>query len=124
MVAFPRVMKAVRCPVTGCPEVAHSAGWLREHFIYRHFFLRVVVVQEGKDPLPLCDFFFVHIAEGRLIKHQKTHQCGRNTQMRWRRRNVAIVIRCVEVSFKLTGGYVAECIEGVETSKYLGRMLD
>ena len=52
VVSFPRVLKTVKFPVTGCPEVAHSAGRLRENFVYWHFLLRVAVVQEGKEPLP------------------------------------------------------------------------
>ena len=45
-------------------------------------------------------------------------------QMRWRRRDVAIASRCKESTFILTGEDEAECIEGVETFKYLGRILD
>ena len=35
-----------------------------------------------------------------------------------------IAIRCAEESFSLTVEYSAECIEEVETFKYLVRMLD
>ena len=38
VVSFPRVLKTLRYPFTGCLEVAHRAGRLREQFIYRHFF--------------------------------------------------------------------------------------
>ena len=48
MVYFPRVLKTVICPVLGCPEIAHSAGRMRENFMYRHFFARIAVVQEGR----------------------------------------------------------------------------
>ena len=44
--------------------------------------------------------------------------------MQWRRRDVEIASRCAEASFSLTGEDEAECIEGVETFKYLGRMMD
>ena len=47
--SFLRMLKAVRCPVIGCPEVAHSTGHMTEHFMYRHFFSRIAVVQEVKD---------------------------------------------------------------------------
>ena len=60
---------------------------------------------------------------GRILKHQQTKWCDRNTQMRWRRRNVAIVIRCKGPAFSLTVEEDADCIEGVETFKYLGRIL-
>ena len=52
MVYFPWVLKTVICPVTGYPEVAHSAVWMREHFMYRNFFSRILVVQEGRKQLP------------------------------------------------------------------------
>ena len=44
-------------------------------------------------------------------------------QMWWRRRDVATASRCKEATFSLTGEDEAECIEGVETFKYLGRIL-
>ena len=71
MVYFPRVLKTVRCLVTGCPAVAHITGRLREHFMYRHFFLPIAVVQEGMEPLPCCDLCGLHMPAGRLIKHQR-----------------------------------------------------
>ena len=40
-----RVLQEVKCPVPGCPEVAHSAGRIREHFMYCHFISKVAVVQ-------------------------------------------------------------------------------
>ena len=45
VVYFPQVLKKVRCPITNCPSVVHITGRLREHFMYRHFFSRIVVVQ-------------------------------------------------------------------------------
>ena len=39
-------------------------------------------------------------------------------------RNFAITSRCAQVSFSLAGEETAEFIEGVETFKYLRRMLD
>ena len=48
VVSFPRLLKMVRCPVTGCPSVFHSMDRMRERFMYRNFFSRITVVQEGK----------------------------------------------------------------------------
>ena len=48
VVSFPWVLKMVIFLVTGCPSVAHSAGQLREDFMYRHFLSRILVVKEGK----------------------------------------------------------------------------
>ena len=124
VVYLPQVLEMARCPVTGCPTVAYSAGWLREHFMYRHFFLRISVVQEGREPLLHCNLCDMHMTAGRLIKKKWEQRCERNTQMRWRRRAAGIESRCAEASFRLTGEDEAECIEGVETFKYMGSMFD
>ena len=50
--------------------------------------------------------------------------CDRNMQMRWQRRDIANVSRFAEASLSLMGEENTECIEGVETFKYLGWMLD
>ena len=50
--------------------------------------------------------------------------CNRNTLMWWWRRDVAIASPCTEATFSFTGDDEAKCIEGVETFKYLGWMLD
>ena len=44
--------------------------------------------------------------------------------MLWRRKDVVIAIQCKGATFSLTGEDDAECIEGVENFKYLGRILD
>ena len=66
----------------------------------------------------------MHIPAGRLSRHRRTARCDKNTQMRWRRRDVAIAARCTEAKFSLTGEEEAECIEGVEVFKCIGRLLD
>ena len=48
MVYFPWVLKTVKYLVPGCPEVAHIAGLMREHFMYRQLFARIAMVQEGR----------------------------------------------------------------------------
>ena len=45
VVSFPQVLNTVRFLVTDFLAVAHSAGRLREHFMNKHFFPRIVVVQ-------------------------------------------------------------------------------
>ena len=64
MVSFLRVLKTARLPVTGCLEVAYSMGRMREHFMYRQFFLLIVAVQEGREPLPQCNLFGMHMPAG------------------------------------------------------------
>ena len=91
---------------------------------FRHLFAGIAVVQEGRELLPHCDLCGMHMPSGRLLKHQRKKRCERNTQMRWRRKDVVISIQCKGATFSLTGEDDAECIEGVENFKYLGRMLD
>ena len=81
-------------------------------------------MQEGKETLPRCDLCGMHMPAGRLTKHHRTRRCDKNRQMWWRRREAAIARRCTEASFILTVEEEAEYIEGVDTFKYLGRMLD
>ena len=64
VVHFPRVLKTVDFPVQGCPEVAHSARRLRDYFVYQNFWSKVEVLQEGKEPLPRCDMFGIHMPVG------------------------------------------------------------
>ena len=119
MVSLPKVLKEVICPVPGCPAVAHSAGRLREHFMHFRFRSKAEVVQEGKEPLPHCDLFGMNIPAGRLIRHRRTDRYDSNTQMRWRRRYVAIAENCSEATLSFTGEDEAERIKGLETFKYL-----
>ena len=44
-------------------------------------------------------------------------------KMRWRRRDVEKEIKCTGATFSLTGEDTAECFEGVDYFKYLGRVL-
>ena len=92
----------MKCTVPGCLEVVHSAVRLQKHFMYRHFISTVAVVQEEKEPLLRCDSCGMHMPVGWFISHRRTALCDRNTQMIWRRRDVAIAARCLEETFSLT----------------------
>ena len=61
-----------------------------------------VLCGEGEELLPRCDLCRIHMSEGRLTKHQRTARCEKNTQMRWRIRDVAIVDKYSEATFSLT----------------------
>ena len=123
VVYFPRVLQLVRCPVPGCPAVAHSLGSMCEHFMFQHFRSRIVVVQEGNEPLPRCDLCGMHIPEGGVIKNRRMAQCDQNTQIRWRRRYVEIAAKCMGATFSIIGEDGLECSEGVEFFKYWDRVL-
>ena len=84
----------------------------------------MAVVQEGREPLPHCYLCGMHMPLGRLLKHQQTKWCNRNMQMWWRRKDVAIAIQCEGATFSLTVEDNADFIEGFETFKCLGVILD
>ena len=91
--------------------------------MYRPFWSQVAVVQEGKEPLSHCGFFGMHMPAGCLIKHQQTARSDNNTNMMWRRRDVAIAEKCTGATFSITGEDGAECVEGVDSFNYPGRIL-
>ena len=91
--------------------------------MYRHLWSKVTVVEEGEEPLPCCNFFRMYMPVGRIIKHQRTALCDKNSQIRWQRRDVAIADRCSEATFGLIEEDQADCIEGVQVFKYLKWLL-
>ena len=93
VVYFPRFLKTVHCLMLGCPAIAHSADRIPEQFIYAHFHSRVVVLQEGREPLPQCSKCGMSFSSGSILKHQRTSRLNKYDQMRWRRRDVTIAIQ-------------------------------
>ena len=71
--------------------------------MYRDFFARIVVVQEGRGPLPRFDLYDMHMPVGQILKYQRTKWCDRNTQIRWRRNDAAIASQCEGDMFSHTG---------------------
>ena len=43
-----------QCPVEGCPGVSETRAAMRVHFVHRHVHDTVVILEEGKPPLPRC----------------------------------------------------------------------
>ena len=71
--------------------------------MFIHFQSQVVVVQEGLEPMPRCDLCGMQIPAGGLIKHLQTERCNSNMQMMWKRHDLVIKDKCLEVTFSLTG---------------------
>ena len=46
-VLFPRIIKSMECSVEGCLDREKNPGRLRENFMYRHWKLRLAIMQEG-----------------------------------------------------------------------------
>ena len=72
VVSFPRLLQVIRCQVPGFTAVSHSAGRMREHFMFQNFQAHMAVVQEVMDPLPRCDRYGMHMSAGRFTRHRRT----------------------------------------------------
>ena len=75
------------------------------------------------EPFPRCDMCGINIPTGRLIRNLRTARCGRNMQMRLRRRDVEITASFMGATFSLVGDDGADFFEGVESLNYLRRVL-
>ena len=126
VVYFPRILQLVICPVPGSPVIAHSAGRLRGHFMFRRFRSQIVVDQEGREPLPRCNMCGMHIPVGRLVKHLQTARYNRSAHMRWWIRDLEIAAKCAGATFSLTeydradfggGGRLLQVFRAGTTSK-------
>ena len=92
--------------------------------MYRHSFAWIAVVRERWELLARCDQCGMNISAGRLLKHQRMKRYDWNMQIWWQRRDVAIASRCEKAMFILIGEEYVECIEGVESFKYMVKILD
>ena len=92
---------------------------MRDNFMYRKFYSKVAVLQEGREPLPRCKMCRMHILVMRLLDHQRTACCFKNDKMRLRRRDVEVTNKCLEMEFSLTSKEREETIMGVALFKYL-----
>ena len=75
------------------------------------------------EPFPRCDMCGINIPTGRLIRNLRTARCGRNMQMRLRRRDVEITASFMGATFSLVGDDGADFFEGAESLNYLRRFL-
>ena len=50
----PRTYSRRQCPVEGCPGVSATRAAMRVHFVHRHVYDTVVILEEGNLPLPRC----------------------------------------------------------------------
>ena len=81
MVSFPRVLKSVACSVEGFPESAHNLGRLIEHFMYRHWKFKIVILLGVPTPLPQCNQCGMKILVARLWQNRQTVRFDRSTEM-------------------------------------------
>ena len=81
-VFFPRILKSVDCQVEGLESKAQTPGRLRENFMFRHWDLKVAILQEGPEPLPRCDQCEMNMQTARLFKHRQLEKCHKATERR------------------------------------------
>ena len=66
----------------GCPERGKTLGRLREHFMYRHWNLKVAIMKEVPEPLPRCDQYGVDMPTANNLKHSQSYKCHNVTDRR------------------------------------------
>ena len=71
--------------------------------MYRNWKAEVVIIQEGLEPLPICNNCGMHMLVVRLTKQRRTAICEKATEIRLRSRNVEMSERCGEMEFILKG---------------------
>ena len=65
-----------QCPVEGCPGVSETRAAMRVHFVHRHVQDTVVILEEGKLPLPRCPRCDLQVSRRALNgRHLGTNQC-------------------------------------------------
>ena len=67
---------------------------LRENFMFQHWKLKVVILQEGPELLPRCDQCGMHMQSFRIFKHRQLDKCHKSTERRPRKRDTEMVTRC------------------------------
>ena len=70
VVSYSRVLKLVVYTEDGCLSRENNPGRLREHFIYRHWKSKLVIIQEGPEPFPRFHHCGMHMPAVRLMKRR------------------------------------------------------
>ena len=110
---FPRVLKLVVFPVDGCPVRENNPGRFREHFMHWNWKARVVIIQEGPEPITRYHHYEMHMPAARQIKYIRTARCDKATDMWLIPRHVEMGENCGEMEFRLYGREGGELVEGV-----------
>ena len=82
--------------------------------MYRKWKVKVVIIQEGTEPLPRCDHCGMHMPVEQLIKHIHNARCDKVTEMQLIWRDMDMVERCGEMDlilYRREGGKLV-CVGG------------
>ena len=77
-VSFPRASRSIGCPVEVCEGRVTTRTNLRIHFVHRHMWNTIVILEEGNRPhprCPSCDMFIPWAALNR--RHPSSDLCTR-----------------------------------------------
>ena len=124
MVSLSPVLKLVVRLLYGCPERDNNPGRIRENFMYRHWKLKVVILQKEPEPLKRCNHRGMHMPVACLVNHRYTDRCEKATGVRLRQRGGEMTERFGETKFRLCGRDWDAMVEGVSKFKDLGRPPD
>ena len=83
---FPAKDGRRRCPVEGCPGVLATQAAMRVHFVHRHVYDTMVILEEVNLPLPRCPRCDLQVSRKALNgRHLGTSQCRTGTEQKRRR---------------------------------------
>ena len=117
---FPAKGGRRRCPVERCPGMLATRAAMRVHFVHRHVHYTVVILEEGKLPLPRCPRCDLQVFRKALNgRHLGTRQCRTRTERKRRRLAEAEMRKNPERAFHAYGTRM----EAMTEFRYLGRVL-
>ena len=112
LVYLPRVLHLSACTVEGCPYRYHTSGRLLEHFMYRDWKFRVVILKEGASFL----LWFLNCGMNMILVlmdlHPRTARCNQATEMQ---------LKCKDVELDQREGYIECILYGQEDDPIGGR---
>ena len=109
-----------KCPVDGCPGVSETQAAMRVHFVHRHVHDTVVILEEGKLPLPRCPRCDLQVSRRALNgRHLETNQCKTGAERKQRRLATAEIEITSEKAFHAYG----KKMRAVTEFRYPGRVM-
>ena len=118
--SFPTKDGMRQFPVEGCPGVSATRAAMQVHFVHPHVHDTVVILEEGKLPLPRCPQCDLQVSRKALNgRHLETSQCRTGTE---RKRRILAEAELEITSVKSFHTYGTK-MRAVMEFKYLGRVL-
>jgi exonuclease III len=117
-VSMPEYKQQGQCPVPGCAAIIKDRHGMRRHFLFRHYYDTIIILEEGR--LPRCDDCGMFCTLSALAgKHMESALCREGAR---RNRRKIINLRCIR-AFRRTFQLRDQPIETVTAFRYLGRVI-